>query len=153
MTRLLVLLLLLPLTAAAADFPDLPPPVQVEKALRVHPAVRAAEAGMRVEEANRDRLDAGPHEFALRLSSQQRRDRPLDLTYREHEVGIERAIRLPGKAGKDAQLGAAGIEQARFALGDAVHESARLLLGRWFEWQPGAARSRSSAPPDRKSVV
>jgi outer membrane protein TolC len=61
------------------------------------------------------------------------------VNYREHEVIVERPFRLPGKAAKDAALGAAGIEQARFALGDAMHESGRLLLARWFEWQREAA--------------
>lgn len=141
MSRLWVLLLF-PLTAVAADFPDLPPTAQVEKALRSHPAVRAAEAGVRVEAANRDRLDAGPHEFALRLATQQRRDRPLDVTYNEYEVGLERAVRLPGKSARDAELGAAGVEQAQFALGDAMHESARQLLRGWFDWQREAATTR-----------
>ena len=144
MRRFLVFLLW-PLAALAADPPDLPPTPQVEKALRIHPLVRAADAGVQVEEANRDRLAAGPHEFALRLSSQQRRDRPLDLTYREHEIGLERSIRLPGKAARDEALGAAGIEQARFAQGDAMHETARLLLGRWFEWRREAAAAREWA--------
>lgn len=70
--RPLYLLLLLPLTAAAVDsarFPDLPPVAQVEQALRFYPLVRAAEAALRVEVANRDRLAAGPHEFALKLAS------------------------------------------------------------------------------------
>ena len=137
--------LLFPLAALAAEPPDLPPTPQVAQALRAHPLVRAAAAGVQAEAANRDRLAAGPHEFALRLASQQRRDRPLDLGYREHEVGLERAIRLPGKAAKDAELGAAGVEQARFALGDAMHESARLLLGRWFEWQREAAAEQEWA--------
>ena len=135
----LLMLLLWPLAALAADAPDLPPAAQVGKALRAHPLVRAASAGIQIEEANRDRLAAGPHEFSLKLSTQQRRERPLGLNYREHEIGIERAIRLPGKAAKDAELGAAGVEQARFALADALHEGARLLLGRWFEWQREAA--------------
>ena len=138
-------LLLFPLTAVAADFPDLPPTAQVENALRSHPAVRAAAAGVRVEDANRDRLDAGPHEFALRLATQQRRDRPLDVTYQEYEVGLERAIRLPGKAARDAELGAAGVEQAQFALGDTMHESARQLLRGWFDWQREAATTREWA--------
>lgn len=141
----LLILLFLPLAAFAAEPPDLPPAAQVEKTLRAHPLVRGAAAGIQVEEANRDRLEAGPHEFALRLSSQQRRDRPLDLSYRENEIGLERAIRLPGKAARDAALGAVGIEHARFALGDALHETARLLLGRWFEWQREAAAARQWA--------
>jgi outer membrane protein TolC len=138
----LVILLLWPLAVLATDAPDLPPAAQVEQALRAHPLVRAAGSGVQVEEANRERLEAGPHEFAVKLSRQQRRERPLGLSYREHEIGVERAIRLPGKAAKDAELGAVGVEQARFALGDALHESARLLLNRWFEWQREAAAAR-----------
>jgi outer membrane protein TolC len=132
-------LLLFPALAGAAEYADLPPTGQVEKALRSHPSVSAAEAGVRVEEANRDKLQAGPHEFTLKLSGQQRRERPLETHYREHEVALERAIRLPGKGAKDAALGAVGIEQARVALGDALHEAGRLLLGRWFEWRREAA--------------
>lgn len=143
--RALLLLLVLPLAAIAADFPDLPPTAQVAQVLRKHPTVRVAEAGLRAENAGRDRLEAGPHEFALRLLSQQRQDRPLDLTYREYEVGVERAVRLPGKAGKDTEIGAAAVEQAQLVLGDALHESARLLLSRWFEWQREAAAVREWA--------
>lgn len=138
-------LLLLPLASWAAEAPDLPPGALVEKALRAHPAVRAAGSGVVAEEANRERLAAGPHEFALKLSSQQRRERQIGTNFREHEIGLERAIRLPGKAAADAELGAAGVEQARHALGDALHETARLLLARWFEWQREAAAAREWA--------
>lgn len=134
MRRWLPLVLALPAMVAATEYPDLPPTAQVERALHEHPSVRVAEAGVRAEDANRIRLEAGPHEFALKLSGQQRRDRPLDVNYREHEVGIERAIRLPGKAAIDAELGAAGVEQARVAFGDALHEASRGLLKNWFDW-------------------
>lgn len=144
MKRLLILLLW-PLAALAVDAPDLPSAAQVEKALRAHPLVHAASARVQAEDANRERLEAGPHEFAIRLASQQRRERALGLGYREHEIGIERAIRLPGKAARDAELGAVGVEQARFELGDALHESARLLLSRWFDWQRAAAAAREWA--------
>lgn len=131
----LLMVLALPAAAVAAEHADLPPVAQVERALHEHPMVRAAEAGVRAEDAHRARLEAGPHEFALKFSGQQRRDRPLDVTYHEHEVGVERAIRLPGKAAIDAELGAAGVEHARYLLGDALHESGRLLLAGWFDWQ------------------
>lgn len=144
MKRILILLLW-PCLAFAADPTDLPPTAMVEKALHEYPLVKAAMAGLQVEEAQRDRLNAGPYEFTLKLASQRRHDRPLGQSYGEHEVGIERPIRLPGKAAKDAELGAAGIEQARFALGDAIHESARLLLARWYEWQREAAASNDWA--------
>ncbi|MDP1605225.1 MAG: TolC family protein [Rhodocyclaceae bacterium] len=139
------LLLLLPLTAAAVDFTDLPPAAQVAQALRTYPLVRAAEAGLRVEAANRDRLAAGPHEFALRLASQRRNERATDSNTRDHEIGIERAIRLPGKSARDAEIGAAGVAQAQFALGDALHESARLLLKSWFDWLREGAAARDWA--------
>ncbi|MFH1873471.1 MAG: TolC family protein [Pseudomonadota bacterium] len=144
MKRLLILLLW-PLAALAVDAPDLPSAAQVEQALRAHPLVHAASARVQAEDANRERLEAGPHEFAIRLASQGRRERALGLGYREHEIGIERAIRLPGKAARDAELGAVGVEQARSELGDALHESARLLLSRWFDWQRAAAAAREWA--------
>jgi len=155
----MLLVLALPVTVGAAEHPDLPPAVQIEggatsvqgvapephpdlppmeqieRALHEHPMVRASEAGLRAEEAQRARLEAGPHEFALMISGQQRRDGLLDTTYREHEVGIERAIRLPGKAALDAELGAVGVEHAGYLVGDALHESSRLLLRSWFDWQ------------------
>lgn len=139
MKRLCVILMMPACLGWAADGSDLPPTTQVMKALQAHPLVRAAAAGVRAEEANRDRLDAGPHEFALRLASQRRQDRSADQRYREHEIGIERAIRLPGKAALDAEIGTAGVAQAQHALGDAMHESGRQLLARWFEWQREAA--------------
>ena len=148
MKRWLAALLFLPLAAPAADttsFPDLPPAAQVEAALQAHPLVRAAAAGLRAEAANRDRLVAGPHEFALRLASQRRNERAADSTTRDHEIGIERAIRLPGKSARDAEIGAAGIAQAQFALGDALHESARLLLKSWFDWLRESAAARDWA--------
>lgn len=135
-TKYLGLLLLAPAGLAwTADDPDLPPTAQVAQALRTHPQVRAAEAGVRAGEAYRDRLDAGPHEFALRLASQRRQDRPADQRSREHAIGIERALRLPGKAALDARIGAAGVAQAQYTLGDARHESGRQLLARWFDWR------------------
>lgn len=134
--------LFLPLTVFAADFPDLPPAAQVEQALRVYPMVRAAEAGVRVETANRERLEAGPHEFTLSLAAQRRRERATDITTRDEEIGIERAFRLPGKSARDAEIGAVGIAQAQYALGDALHESARLLLKNWFDWQREGAALR-----------
>lgn len=139
MKRLFVILMMPACLGWAADGSDLPPTTQVMKALQAHPLVRAAAAGVRAEEANRDRLDAGPHEFALRLASQRRQDRSVNQRYREHEIGIERAIRLPGKAALDAEIGTAGVAQAQHALGDAMHESGRQLLARWFEWQREAA--------------
>lgn len=136
--RLLALLLALPLCAHAgspADAPDLPPRAQVQEAVLASPQVRAAGSQIAVEEARSRRLEAGPHEWNLRLMDQQRRVRPTPAgRYNEWEVGVERAIRLPGKGELDRQLGTAGIASARIARGDALHETSRMLLAAWFDW-------------------
>jgi outer membrane protein TolC len=133
MRRLLPLLL--PLLAHAADHPDLPPEAAVARALAGHPAVMAAQAGLAVEAANRERLVAGPHEFTLRLEGARRREVPQGMSYTEQAVGLERTLRLPGKGSLDAELGDAALEEARHALGEARHETARQLLAAWFDWQ------------------
>lgn len=125
--------------AHGAEATDLPPREQVLSAVRAHPQVQAALAGVRAAEAQRDGLAAGPHEFSLRAMAQSRRDRSLDQRYREHEIGIERSLRLPGKALLDAELGAAGLEVAQHALGEALHAISRELIARWFAWQREAA--------------
>lgn len=130
---------------AAASAPDLPPSPAVQKALHAHPAVVAAEAAVRVEEAQRDRLEAGPHEFTVRLSNARRREAALDRRLNETEVALERALRLPGKAARDAEIGAAGLAAARYARGDALHETARLMLKTWFDWLREDAAAREWA--------
>ncbi|HEX8963834.1 MAG TPA: hypothetical protein VF801_12595, partial [Rhodocyclaceae bacterium] len=135
MKRLLWLACVAPCLAGAADYPDLPPSQLAEKALRAHPAVLAARAGVDAGAASRDQLEAGPYEFNLKLGSAQRREVATDLRLPEKQVGIERALRLPGKAAKDAEIGAAVLDQARSAYGDALHEAGRLLLRAWFDWR------------------
>jgi outer membrane protein TolC len=122
-------------SAWAEAMSDLPPLPQVTQALRQHPLVQAAAAGVRSEQANRDRLLAGTHETLLSVASQRRRERGLDMSTMDHEIRLERPLRLPGKSAKDAELGAVGVAQSQNELGDAMHESARLLLQQWFAWQ------------------
>lgn len=121
--------------AQGAEATDLPAREQVQEAVRAHPQVRAALAAMHAAQAQRDGLMVGPHEFTLRAMAQSRKDRSIDQRYREHEIGIERSLRLPGKAALDAELGAAGLDVGRHALGEALHAVSRELLTRWFAWQ------------------
>lgn len=121
-------------TARAGDPSELPPTAQAIAAIHAAASVRAAEAGITAEEANRQRLEAGTHEWNLRLESQQRRVLSSDERFREWSSSLERPIRLPGKAGIDRELGEQGVQQARVALEDARHEAARLLLRLWFGW-------------------
>lgn len=138
----LILLMLASTLVWAAEYPDLPPDVQVVQALGAHPRIAAAQALVRVEEANHARLAAGPYELTLRLAGQRRQDRTADQRYREQEIGFERAFRLPGKAARDAEIGAAGVSYARFMYGDALHQTSRQLLVAWFELQRTAAAAR-----------
>lgn len=117
--------------------PNLPPAEIVARVLRTNPTVQAASSQVRVEEANRNRLEAGHYEWNVRLGSQQRRSRPPgtgDERFTEWNAALERPLRLPGKAALDAELGAAGIALAEVAHGDALHEASRTLLKTWFVW-------------------
>lgn len=137
-----------PILAGAADtHPELPPAEVVARLLKSSPMVTAADSLLRAEEANRTRLTAGPHEWTVRLARQQRDVRAPEPTQRfaEWDAGLERPIRLPGKAGTDAALGAAGVDMARIAQGDALHESSRLLMKTWFDW----LRARETARETR----
>lgn len=129
-----------PALAAEPSYPaELPPAAQAIAAVREAPAVRAALVSIDAESARRDGLDAGPHEWSMRLYGQQRR---IDASssassaqnYREWSAAFERPLRLPGKAALDAQIGAQGVVQAKAAHADALHETARVLLGAWFVW-------------------
>lgn len=136
----LVLMLTLfgnPASAAEMATPNLPPTEIVAQVLRTSPMVQAASHQIRVEEANRDRLEAGSYEWNVRLGSQQRRSKPTtgpDERFTEWNAAIERPLRLPGKSAADAELGAAGVSVAETARGDALHEGSRSLLKSWFIW-------------------
>lgn len=117
--------------------PNLPPAEAVARVLREAPSIRAAAAQLRVEEANRSRLEAGPHEWALRLGGQKLRTLPANAaeqSFNEWNAALERPIRLPGKGALDAEIGAAGVAVAETGLGDARHELSRSLLADWFSW-------------------
>jgi len=136
--------------ATAADHPDLPPAAMIDQVLDQYPPVLAAKSGIRLEQANRQRLEAGPHETTLRLTGQQRDVRThLSQRFNEWDVGVERAFRLPGKSALDSQLGEQGVTQARLAYGDALHEAGRALLRGWFAW----LRERQQAQQWQDQVV
>jgi cobalt-zinc-cadmium efflux system outer membrane protein len=110
---------------------DLPPLAAVEQALASQPLVKAAQAQVRGAQAELQRLRAGEYEYGLNLSTQ-RRSISGGPDYTEWGVGIERGLRLPGKAALDARIGQQGVLAAEEAIGDARHESARQLLSLWY---------------------
>ncbi|MDE2600677.1 MAG: TolC family protein [Rhodocyclaceae bacterium] len=130
---------------AEVPTPNLPPDDIVRKVLLEHPGVQAASTQVRLEEANRDRLEAGPYEWTVRYGQQQRRTYPAAADaqrFHEWNATLERAVRLPGKASLDAEIGAKGIEIAETALGDTRHETSRALLHAWFIWLRESAAVR-----------
>jgi len=116
------------------DYPDLPPLQTVKEAMDNSPMVQAAQAGIKLGEAYARKLNAGPYEFTATLTEKQRRVRESG-NFNEWDAALERGLRLPGKAAIDQLLGAQGINLAKLAYGDALHESGRNLLRLWFAWQ------------------
>ncbi|MDA8255838.1 MAG: TolC family protein [Betaproteobacteria bacterium] len=121
-------------------YPDLPPPEAVVAALKNSPEALAAQAGIQVGEAVSRRLQAGEHEFNLRVAGQRRTVNPAER-YREWDVMLERPIRLPGKAVIDGKLGQTEVARTQTMYGDALHEAGRSLLKAWFSW----SRERTTA--------
>lgn len=124
---------------------DLPAPAEVAAVLRELPAVRAARAAVGVGRAARERLRSGPHELSIRADGARRRASdagPAVQNLAEWSVGIERPLRLPGKADLDGRLGELGVTSAELAYGDALHEAGRDLLVRWYAWRREAAQAR-----------
>ncbi len=131
---MLLLAAAIPTHAVTANAQDLPPVEAVTRALYAHPDVLAARAGLRTAAGQRRQFEAGPHEFVVKIGAQRRRDLSLPRQYAEQDIALERALRMPGKAATDTELGAVAEEMADAAAGDALHETGRLLLRSWFDW-------------------
>ena len=152
--RPLIFALFCLLTVSAHAEPDpareallgvLPPNAAVLKALREHPALAAGDYGIIASAAERRRLEAGPHEWTVRVLGQQRRSLPpgsAEQRFSEWNSALERPLRLPGKAALDGELGRLGETLARSAAEDLQHETRRDLLARWFDWLRAHAAER-----------
>lgn len=131
----LVAVCLAPAGHAAPPYPSVLPPEDVAlRAIAVLPALHAASADVRAEQAGARRLDAGPHEWTLRYGQLRRRESDPSLRTRDSDYAVERGVRWPWKAAQDRRLGQLGIETAQLARGDAWHGAARGLLDDWFAW-------------------
>ena len=97
------------------------------------PGVSAARAGLDVARADARGLTASPYEWTARATGQQR-DTEDGGDYDEWNVGIERTIRLPGKAAADRKLASTSVAAAEAAYGEALHEAARDLAALWVDW-------------------
>ena len=138
--------------AAHADdsTPPLPPGEIVARVMKTMPGVLASDSMVGAEEANRRRLEAGDHEWNLRLGGQRRRSNPpgtQEESFGEWNAALERPLRLPGKGVDDMQLGTTGVAVAESARKEAMREGYRALLRGWFLWpaQEGAAADQWAA--------
>lgn len=152
-TILLALAVLaVPVASLAAPYqvPGLLPAEVVRPILDKDPAVGAARAGLEVAEHGATAIAGSPYEWTPKVVGQQRK---LDngMRYNEWSAGIERGIRLPRKAAADRRIGELGVEAARARYGEALHESALELMGRWVDWL-GAEEALSLAQKSLASM-
>lgn len=135
----------MPVTVRAG--PGLPDLAAVQAALDAHPSVVAAQARTDAARAEARALARGPHEFNLSTSYVSRSvDR--EGQYDEYDATLSRALRLPGKARLDRQIGKHGVVAATNRAEDARHQAALLLARHWWDWL-GASEE---ANVDRQAV-
>lgn len=131
----------------AADW--LPPLDQVNAMMQAQPAVRAAAQRVNAAAATQRALDAGSHEFQARAGVQRRQIPDERRRYSEWELEVSRAIRLPGKARLDREIGSSTRSVADLRLADAEHQVARRLLDAWMGWLRSAAVADEMAAQDQ----
>lgn len=135
MARWAGLALLLPLAAVAQT--ALPPSALpsddwVREALERQSAVQQARHERLAAQQAAGMLATSPHEWTVDAGLQQRR---ADSGARGNEwsLGLQRTLRLPGKADLDQQLGDAGLREASAREAAAWQGAARELLDRWLD--------------------
>lgn len=115
-----------------ADY--LPDPAAAEAALWASPAVAQARGEFAAQSLRSESLRRGREEWTVGADALQRRvDAPNDR-FAEWGVALSRPLRLPERAGADRALAGALTAHAEASLGEALHESGRRLLARWFDW-------------------
>lgn len=140
----LITLPLLVLAAPLSAEPGLPDDVAVTRALDEHPSVVAARARTDAARARADGLRQGSHEFTF-SGSYVSRSIDREGNFDEYDAQVSRAIRLPGKARLDGEIGRFGILVAENLAEDTRHQAALLLASHWFDWLAASAQSRVDA--------
>ena len=113
----------LPLSASAIE------------ALARSPSYQAARGMVDAERYLRRQLVVGAQEWTGTAYAARRRENvPGPERTTEWDIGLERAVRLPGKARIHEEVGDARLEQAKAAQRRVWREQARLLLERYGSW-------------------
>ena len=131
--------------------PGLLPSEIARPLLEQDPGVAAARAGLEVARQEAAILDKSPYEWTTRATGQQRR---LDSgpRYNEWNIGVERTIRLPGKAAADRSIGKATVEESQARNGEALLQAARELMALWVDWL-AAERAHELAANNLQSIL
>ncbi|MDP2432688.1 MAG: TolC family protein [Pseudomonadota bacterium] len=127
---------------------DLPPVAAANAALEAYPGVLAARARVSAAMAEGRRLKAGEYEYQASAGYTRRRETGVG-NLNDWVIGVERGLRLPGKAKLDTEIGATLADEAEERVGDARHEAARDLLATWY----AALRGQSDALAWREQAV
>lgn len=130
--------------------PGLLPTEIARPLLEQDPGVAAARAGLEVALQDIGILDKSPYEWIPRFTGQQQR-LENGPRYNEWNIGIERTLRLPGKAAADRNIGNAALEESQARYGEALHEAARELMALWVDWL-AAEHARALAENNLQSV-
>ncbi len=97
------------------------------------PEVAAARATRGIAQQDAALARASPYEWNAKATAQRRSVEP-GTRYSEWNVGLERTLRLPGKARADRDIASATIDEGEARYGEALHETARELLDLWLNW-------------------
>ncbi|WP_186511138.1 TolC family protein [Caenimonas sedimenti] len=111
---------------------DLPSNDRAMALIDADPRVVQARSSLEAARHRADMLRAGPYEWTASASTQRRRYRTGAQDANEWSIGLERAVRIGGKAALDRQLGETQLRLAESRLGEARHEAARELLDLWL---------------------
>src|SRR5574343_330181 len=112
--------------------PELLPTPLVRQAIDQDPAVLEARRALAAAGHGAAALRVGSHEWTTRATVQSRK---YDAGGRsnEWETGLERGVRVAGKARLDGEIGTTDIDIAKAQVGEAIHESAKALADLWMD--------------------
>lgn len=134
MSRKLPTLLLVLFASPSFSYELLPGNDEARAALMANPKIIGAEARRDSLNYKADAIATGPEEFVVRGNKQARKvtNDAVPGTYQEFSAGIDRPIRMWGKAGVDENIAAATRSYAGNEYNDALHEASKELLTQWF---------------------
>jgi cobalt-zinc-cadmium efflux system outer membrane protein len=112
-----------------------PSQTSVQQVLAQSPAYLAALRRVEAEQSVQQQYQMGSQEWTASFSAAHREQKsPTSERTNEWELGLERGVRLPGKARAYEQAGQARVALAQAQLQQVWREQARTLLGRYGAW-------------------